>query len=395
MKIAYINADPGVPVFGTTGCSVHLQEVVMAMLKRGAEVHLFATRIGNESAADFSSLHIHPLPQLVKGEDSARDQAALAVNRTLRGALEREAARGAFDLIYERSSLWSCAAMEFACEHEVASVLEVNAPLLAEQTSLRTNFNREAAEDVAMRAFRSAKIITAVSRELGHMLEAHPNVRGKVHVVPNAVTPERFNRVAPALAKDEDDFVVGFVGTLKAWQGLTTMLESFAQLAQRTGLARLLVVGNGPEREWLDREIAARHLSHRVHCTGAVSPDEIPGLLASMDVVVAPYPPLTNFYFSPLKLYEFMAAGLPVIASRIGQIEEVIQHDLTGVLVPPGDAAALTSALHELQLNPAKRARLGRAAREVVQQHTWDDIVALIFALAGFESGQPADATLP
>ena len=390
MKIAYINADPGVPVFGTKGCSVHVQQVVLAMLKRGAEVHLFASRLGGETAADFSTLQIHPLPPLAKGDPAARETAALAGNAALRAALECETARGPFDLIYERYSLWSYAGVEFAAEHGIASVLEVNAPLIEEQASHRTLSNRAAAEEIARRAFRSAKIITAVSRELGHILEAHPNARGKVHVVPNAVTPERFINIPATLARDQDDFVIGFVGTLKAWHGLTTLLESFAQLAQKTGVARLLIVGEGPERERLDHEIAASHLSHRVQFTGAVSPDEVPGLLASMDVAVAPYPPLANFYFSPLKLYEYMAAGLPIVASRIGQIEEVIQHEVTGVLEPPGDTAALTTALHEMQLKPAKRARLGRAARAVVQQHTWDDIVALVFSLAKVGAG---DAT--
>lgn len=390
MKIAYLNADPGVPVFGTKGCSVHVQEVVRAMLKRGAEVHLFASRLGGESGANFSPLQIHPLPPLPKGDPAARETAALAGNDALRAALERESASGSFDLIYERYSLWSCAGLEFAAEHGIASVLEVNAPLIEEQASHRSLHNREGAEEVARRAFRSARIITAVSRDLGQILEAHPAARGKVRVVPNAVTPERFLNAPPTRARDQDDFVIGFVGTLKPWHGLTTLLESFAQLAQQTGAARLLIVGDGPERERLDREVAARHLENRVHFTGAVSPDEVPGLLASMDVAVAPYPPLTNFYFSPLKLYEYMAAGLPIVASRIGQIEEVIQHEVTGVLVPPGDAIALTIALHELQLHPARRVRLGRAAREIVQRHTWDDLVARIFALAEIVTG---DAT--
>src|SRR5436305_2402162 len=118
MKIAYINADPGVPVFGTTGCSVHVQEMVLAMLKRGAEVHLFSTRMGDETAADFSGLHIHLLPPHARGDEAARENSALAANESLHSALEREAEQGAFDLVYERYSLWSFAGMEFARERE-------------------------------------------------------------------------------------------------------------------------------------------------------------------------------------------------------------------------------------------------------------------------------------
>jgi hypothetical protein len=138
MKIAYINADPGVPVFGTTGCSVHVQEVVLAMLKCGAEVHLFSARMGDEAAADFSGLHIHPLPPPARGDEAARENAALAANDALRSALEREAEQGAFNLVYERYSLWSCAGMEFAREREIKSVLEVNAPLIEEKCNERT-----------------------------------------------------------------------------------------------------------------------------------------------------------------------------------------------------------------------------------------------------------------
>lgn len=382
MKIAYINADAGIPVFGTRGCSVHVQEVLLAMLKRGDEVHLFTTRIGDEAPSDVATLEIHPLPRLRRNDPAASEQAALAMNNVLRNALAKEAAQGAFDLIYERYSLWSYAGMEFAWEHGVRSVLEVNAPLIEEESSDRTLLDRGAAEDVAMRAFRCATVITAVSRQLAHIIEQHPTARGKVHVVPNAVNPQRFAGAVPSLPR-QGAFVIGFLGSLKGWNGLTTLVESFTMVAQQSTTARLLIVGDGPEREGLDREFAARGLVSRVHLTGAVSPELVPGLLASMDVAVAPYPRLANLYLSPLKLYEYMAAGLPIVASRIGQMEEVIEDGVTGILVPPGDAGAFARALCELEKDAAARARLGHAAREAVREHTWDDIVAYVISLAG------------
>ena len=117
--------------------------------------------------------------------------------------------------------------------------------------------------------------------------------------------------------------------------------------------------------------------------TGGVAPSAVPGLLASMEAAVAPYPPLAQFYFSPLKVYEYMAAGLPAVASRIGQLTELIEDGVTGLLCPPGDASALAGALYRLYSQPAWSARLGQAARAtVLRDHTWDAVVQRILELA-------------
>jgi glycosyltransferase involved in cell wall biosynthesis len=382
MKIAYINADPEVPMFGSQGCSVHVQEVLLAMLKRGAEVHVFATRLGDDITHDVAALQIHPLPRMAHKDPTSKEGTSLGMNETLRTALNRESEKEPFDLIYERYSLWSCAGMEFASEQHIASVLEVNAPLIEEHSAQRTLENRPAAEEVAMRAFRSANVITAVSRELGHILEQHPSARGKVHVVPNAVNPARFLDATPCQSKD-GKFIIGFVGSLGASHGFNTLIESFTNAAQQLPSARLLIVGDGPAREHLHRELAARDVIDRVQFAGAVLPEEIPGWLASMDVAIAPYPPVNRFYSSPLKLYEYMAAGLPVVASRIGQVAEVIEDGATGILIPPGNSVLFASALVRLYMQPELRRRLGSAARLAVRDHTWDQVVNYILSCAG------------
>lgn len=387
MKIAYINADPDVPVFGMQGCSVHVQETLIAFLKRGDEVHLFTARLGDDAPTETSGLTVHLLPGAPRLDLVARETAALAANYALLQMLSRESEKGGFDLVYERYSLWSHGGMEFARERRIPSVLEVNAPLIEERSSQRSLINRSAAEDVAIRAFRSATLITAVSRQLAHILERHPSARGKVHVVPNAVNPQRFAAVEQPLPKHEG-FVVGFVGTLKALNGLTTLVEGFSRLVEEVPEARLLVIGGGPDREQLDRDIGARNFGARVLCTGAVPPESIPEFLSSVDVAVAPYPPLSNFYFSPLRIYEYMAAGLAVVASRIGQVEEIIRHEETGILIPPGDSTAMANALIDLYRRPERRARLGAAARRAVQEHTWDDSVAYVLSLVELQKNK-------
>jgi glycosyltransferase involved in cell wall biosynthesis len=149
----------------------------------------------------------------------------------------------------------------------------------------------------------------------------------------------------------------------------------------------LLIVGDGPERARLEADLAARDLRESAQLTGAVAPEAVPGLLASMDVAVAPYPPLASFYFSPLKVYEYMAAGLPVVASHIGQLAALLRDGVDGLFCPPGDAAALAAALERLKREPALRVRLGQAARaKVLREHTWEAVAQRILDLAGKEA---------
>jgi glycosyltransferase involved in cell wall biosynthesis len=105
-----------------------------------------------------------------------------------------------------------------------------------------------------------------------------------------------------------------------------------------------------------------------------------------MDAAVAPYPRPERFYFSPLKVYEYMAAGLAVVASRVGQLEELIRHRDNGLLCPPGDGPALAGALEELRDDPGLRRCLGEAARATVRhRYTWEEAARRILRLARAE----------
>ena len=392
MRVAYICADPGVPIFGTKGCSVHSQEVMRALGARGAEIELFAARLDGDPPADLRSLRVHQLPSPTGSDPAARERAALAANRGLVAALENA---GAFDVVYERYSLWSFAGMEYARARRVPGLLEVNAPLVEEQVEYRTLVDRMSAERVAERAFSSASVLLAVSEEMAAYLARYPGVRARVHVVANAVDPERFSSaVERACPAPPGTFTVGFVGSFKAWHGLPVLIEAFGRLRRENPDTRLLLVGDGPERDSVLRDLSARGLLEAAHLTGRVAPHEVPGLLASMDVAVAPYPQRRHFYFSPLKVYECMAAGLPVVASRIGQLRRLIDDGVTGILCPPGDADALTSALDRLRTNPRLRLRIGRTARAtVLGRYTWESVATRILELAAMEMG--ADGRAP
>lgn len=382
MRVAYVCADAGVPVFGRKGCSIHVQEVVRALHSEGAEVDLFAACKGGPAPRGLEDVPLHALPAAADVDLVRREDQAFAANKALPAGLEAE---GPFDLVYERYSLWSAAGMEYACEAGIPGLLEVNAPLIEEQAAHRGLVNRTRAEWIASRAFSSADALLAVSQEVAAWLRRHPSAPGRVYVVPNGVNPERFPPgLPPSRPSPPGVFTVGFVGTLKPWHGLSVLVEAFALFHAQWPASRLLVVGDGPQRGDLERALEAACLGGAAELTGGVSHQEVPGLLASMDAAVAPYPQSDSFYFSPLKVYEYQAAGLPVVASRVGQLADLVEDGATGLLVQPGDAAALARALDRLRRDPGLAARLGRAGRKrVAREHTWRAVAQRILSIGG------------
>jgi glycosyltransferase involved in cell wall biosynthesis len=382
LRIAYICADPGVPVFGTKGCSIHVQEVIRAMIALGHHVTLFATRFDGSPPADFGeSLEIVELPAAPKGELAVREQLCIRNNAALTDSL---ALRGPFDLVYERYSLWSYAGIQWANQSGTPSVLEVNAPLIEEHAEQRGIVDEASARQIAQDLFAEASAIITVSQPLVRYVEkSQPQSAGRVLAIPNGVNPQRFLRaVELRQQRGSQPFTVGFVGSLKSWHGVDVLLDAFTQLVEQDGHIGLLIVGDGPERSNLGARARDRGLQADVHFTGAVAHDQVPDLLAQMDVAAAPYLPRENFYFSPMKVYEYMAAAVPVVASCTGQMIDVIRDGETGLLVTPGDAADLVRAIDALRREPAKAESMARAAHHwVITTRSWTSIVRQILSL--------------
>jgi glycosyltransferase involved in cell wall biosynthesis len=382
LRVAYVCADRGVPIFGWKGASVHVQEVVRAFRGVGACVEVFGVALGSEPPPDLIDIPVHGVSLPADAAPVDSEDAAVAANQPLADELERH---GPFDLVYERYSLWSYAAIEYADSVSVPGVLEVNAPLIDEQARHRVLVNRRAAEEVAERVFGSATLLAAVSREIAAYLDRYSRARGRIHVIPNAVDPCRFAPREPLpVSSAPPPFTVGFVGTLKPWHGVPVLIEAFTRLQALIPTARLVIVGDGPQRASLVQDVEHRGLTPHVQFVGAVPPADVPFYLRSLDVAAAPYPDYSDFYFSPLKVFEYMAAGLPIAASRIGQVNEVLRDNETALLFTPGDATELAAALARLGRDPDLRARLGTAARAVaLREHTWQSVVIRVLDLAG------------
>lgn len=375
MRVAYVCADLGVPVFGAKGCSIHVQEIVRSFLKRGDQVELFVARVGGVVPATFTQCVVHEFPPGRSHDTASREIAAQGVADQISTAL---AACGPFDLIYERYSLWSAAGPSIAVETGISSILEINAPLIEEQRQHRELVDAELAISTSQTAFSQATSLAVVSAEVARAISAEFEIdANKLHVVPNGVDIDRFSPQVPA-ALPTDEFTIGFVGSLKPWHGVESLLQAFCMLHDTGRSARLRIIGDGPMRDQLQRTYCPpdSEVSQRIEWIGSVSPDAVPSYLTSMNVAVAPYPDLANFYFSPLKVYEYMACGLATVASDIGQLKTLIAHQTDGFLYTPCSVAELAGILAELADNSTVCTEVGRRARKrAVESFSWDQVL--------------------
>ena len=379
MRIAYICCDPGIPVFGTKGASVHIQEVVRELRAAGHEVVLYALRSGEHVPADLADLELH-LEAVADVAPAEREQAQV---RAAQRIASKVIVNGA-DLVYERYSLFSTALADITAATGVPGILEVNAPLIDEQRRHRSLVDASGAEQVLRRQVGAARVTVCVSdpvadwvrRRTANMPDAEA-VAARIHTVPNGVS---VRRIQPQPA-DPERVVVTFVGTLKPWHGVADLITAAALARQRWSLR---IIGDGPEMETLRAQADFR---------GAVAPEEIPAHMAGAAIGVAPYPDLGGLeqqYFSPMKVLEYLAAGLAVVASDVGQIPQLLEEGSQrhGVLVAPSDPTALAAALDDLAASPQRRARMGRDGRLLAEErHSWNRVVTRILGLAGVAEG--------
>src|SRR5690625_6067818 len=152
MTVAYVCTDPGVPVFGRKGASVHVQAVLAALQRRGEQVHLVTARPGGPVPPHLADLPVHQVPRARHADPAAREVASQQADAEVTQILNHLHTSDGVHLVYERYSLWGRAASAWARDHQVPHLLEVNAPLVQEQAEHRVLVDRAGAEEVAAAA---------------------------------------------------------------------------------------------------------------------------------------------------------------------------------------------------------------------------------------------------
>jgi len=362
MKLLFLHS-----ISSGSGANVHIGEFLAAAQALGAEVRCVG------QAAESVRVQGRRIP--IRVPQFCKDLVYLAGDRKYKARALAVARDWRPDAVYFRGAPYMTYGRAVAAELGLPLFYELNAPYPDEHIQ----YNGGRFEGIARAGERAnrreARRIFTVSRQLAAIVTADGVPAEKVVVVPNAVRTERFDAAPRA---DDGAVRFGFVGSLQVWHGLEILLQAFDEVLAAEPAATLDIVGDGPLAGTLAERLQTSPHRDRMRWRGALPGDRIPGFLQEMDVLLAPYPPLERFYFSPLKLFEYMAAGRAIVASEIGQIADVLTDGKDARLLPPGDAGALATCCRALVGDAGERRRLGAAARVTAASHTWDENARII-----------------
>jgi glycosyltransferase involved in cell wall biosynthesis len=406
MKLLYLNPDRGIPVLGDKGASVHVREFVSAAAALGHEVVLACATLGAGNAAPCARLLELPVqaddaslrdacagcgldPDYLDNPVARRELERIAYNRGLAPRLLRELARIEFepDVLYERHALFSSSGSSIAAALSIPRILEVNAPLVVEHAKFRGLVLRDLALSHEAESFAFPAVIIAVSDSVAAHVRSRSRTRNPIQVVANGVDVGKFQ-----VAVDHQTIrarlglgpgpVVGFIGSFKPWHGVDQLLDAFGIVLASHPRATLVAIGEGPGLPALrDRALRAGYAANVVF-PGRVPHEAIPQWLAAMDLTVAPYVPQADFYFSPLKIVESLAAGKPVVAPRLGQIVELLGDGTAGALYTAGSVEECAEAICSMLDDPGGRAATVDVCRRLAAGRDWKAIVKRILASA-------------
>jgi glycosyltransferase involved in cell wall biosynthesis len=239
-------------------------------------------------------------------------------------------------------------------------------------------------------AARCSDRIVSVTPEIGFYLttnfQCQPN---KIDIIGNGVNLSKFHPLLDEallwqwkekLGIGREEIVVAFVGNLARWQGVNLLIESGILLLSRGEKLKFLLVGDGPLKGDLVRRVSGSGFEKEFVFTGMVDYDDVPFLINLADICAAPFILRRNQItgVSPIKVFEYMACGKPVIASRIGGLE-FIEEEGVGLLINPEDTLSLEQILYDLIKNPQKRKDMGNRGHEITRERfSWESRVTQI-----------------
>lgn len=284
---------------------------------------------------------------------------------------------GKYDLIFERYAIFSCIGLLIAKVKKIPFVIEINYTSRSPLVRKRSFLLKPLAYALDKIIFRSATLLTPVSTTLQReLIEVFDVPNSKIIVLPNAVDPTSFIPRSAYNQNEGSTKVIGFVGGFYPWHGLDLLIEAFNTIHNKFPEAQIMLIGDGPELARIKLKVGHLGLSHKIAFEGRVNHKDLPGLMKDFYIGVMPD---SNDYGSPMKIFEYMALGVPVIAPDYAPILDAITCGKQGLIFKKGDVGDLSAMLNKLLADAHLAERMGADGRSSVEkEHNWNANVAKI-----------------
>lgn len=344
------------------GQSVHVEDLVAAFRAAGHEVLVVGPSFYEAAGFGAETTWISRLRATLPA--AIAELAELAYNIPAWWKLRGAAQKFNPDFIYERYNLYYLAGMWLARSRNIPFLLEVNSPLAAERIAHGGLKLASLARWAERTVWRAADRVFAVTAVLGTLITAVGVAPSRLVITPNGIDLARF---LPRTPSPSHRPVLGFIGFVRPWHGIEPVIEALAATDETFDF---IIAGEGPARPTLQAMVAQHKLENHVRFAGLVPREAVPDFLAGIDIALQPR---AVDYASPLKLFEYMAAGCAIVAPDQPNLREILTHGENALLFEPENWDALWACIATLAGDPALRTRLGEAARAtiVTRDLTW------------------------
>lgn len=372
MRILFLALD--IDLDENRGDAIHTRSIAASLARAGNEVHLI---VGSNGFAE-------PVPGLEVGVRPSAGN--LGVVSHVRNVVRNFRP----DVIYERR-FSPKVSMIVSRMTRIPFVVEINGIVEEEAAMVGRPLPdtpvQRAKGSIRKRMLKRAMAVITVTAGLRDIMIQRFGLRPeRVFVAENGVDPDLFRPMDLAESRAAWGIsaasLVCYVGNLVPWQGLDALLEALAALPSRI---HLLLVGDGPDRATLLRQVEDLGLDNRVRRVGPIPHEKVPTCIAAADVCVAPFTSERNLRtgVSALKVMEYLACGRPIVVTDVPGPREIVSNYRCGLVVPPGDSNALARGLKRAIEEPAFGAAAIRASELVRKEHSWDQTARTVLGVLG------------
>ncbi len=394
MKIIYYSPHPTHDIVSEVGYATHQREVIYALQELGhtvIPVIMGGTEINNLSNAGIP-INTNSLKAKIKKLIpkflwvSLKDFKLIQHDKEAAKVLEKAIVKHQPDLVYERSEYLQSASVRVVKKHKIKYFLEINAPFIEEMKGFEgvSIWHNLAHKKEKKKCQNADKIIVVSSALKKFIVEKYSINESKIFIQPNCINPNKIKLNNENVAEISNQYhlngykVIGFVGSILPHHGVDILIEAFNLVFHKNIKTKLLIVGDGSIVSHLKTTINKLNLQNNVIFTGKIPHHLVFNYIQIMDVCVMAK---SNWYGSPIKIFEYAAIGKPVIAPNTLPLQDVMVNNENGI-VAEMNAESIANAIQYLLENKDEANKMAETFKQqVLDKYTWQQAAKNIITL--------------